>query len=73
MSSARYDIDIPRAGGEVIQELWITRSRVDWLISRLGNGDDLVLHRTDEDAEDGVIYIADNSADWDFDEGGEAY
>lgn len=73
MSGERYNAEVSCTDGEVIQELWITRSRVDWLISRLGNGDDLVLHRTDEDAEDGVIYIAGNSADWDFDEGGEAY
>lgn len=53
----RYNIEFYRVEtGEETQHLWLSQRQVVGFVRQMENGDDLVIHRTDTDAEPGVIY-----------------
>lgn len=56
MGKPRYNVEFVPVEGEERQLLWQTQKQVAALLLSMKNGDDLVIHRTDTDAEPGVLY-----------------
>ena len=56
MTNARYNVEYVPVEGDEKQLLWQTQGQVLSLFRKMGNGDDLVIHRTDQDAVEGALY-----------------
>lgn len=56
MSLPRYNLEFVPVDGEEKQLLWQSQKQVVALFLSMKNGDDLVIHRTDSDAEPGCLY-----------------
>lgn len=53
--SARFDCEIVTGDGSE-ERYWLTRAQVIAFLGTLKNGEDMTIHRTDEDADPEAIY-----------------
>ena len=53
----RFDLEYIPVEGDEERLLWQTQPQVMAVIRRMANGDDLTVHRTDNDAQEGHLYL----------------